>query len=150
MDGQTDDTFEALLPYMRDTRGFDFTGYKRNSLMRRVRHRMDQSGHQSFEEYLDVLQASSDEFDELFNTILINVTTFFRDPEAWDFVRTEMSEAEPPGLLPARQQMGNSYCRHLPTCSGPLSSGPAPEPASALRGSARVRRPGRCLVLPRV
>ncbi len=44
MDGQTDGTFEALLRYMRDTRGFDFTGYKRNSLMRRVRHRMDQSG----------------------------------------------------------------------------------------------------------
>src|SRR3954463_1219798 len=87
MDGQADDAFEALLRYMRDARGFDFTGYKRASLMRRVRHRMDQAGHATFEEYLDVLQASSDEFAALFNTILINVTAFFRDPEAWDFVR---------------------------------------------------------------
>ena len=42
---------------MRDSRGFDFTGYKRTSLMRRVRHRMDHAGYETFEEYLDVLQA---------------------------------------------------------------------------------------------
>ncbi|WP_066908635.1 CheR family methyltransferase [Mycobacterium interjectum] len=90
MDGTTDEAFEALLRYMRDTRGFDFTGYKRTSLMRRVRHRMDQAGYGTFEEYLDVLQAGSDEFAALFNTILINVTAFFRDPEAWEFVSAEV------------------------------------------------------------
>ncbi|BBY41460.1 chemotaxis protein CheR [Mycobacterium mantenii] len=90
MDVTTDEAFEALLRYMRDSRGFDFTGYKRTSLMRRVRHRMDQAGYATFEEYLDFLQASSDEFTALFNTILINVTSFFRDPDAWDFVRTEV------------------------------------------------------------
>ncbi|OBI85090.1 CheR family methyltransferase [Mycobacterium sp. 1245805.9] len=90
MDGTTDEAFEALLRYMRDSRGFDFTGYKRTSLMRRVRHRMDQAGYRSFEEYLDVLQASSDEFASLFNTILINVTAFFRDPDAWEFVGAEV------------------------------------------------------------
>jgi len=75
---------------MRDSRGFDFTGYKRTSLMRRVRHRMDQAGYATYEQYLDVLQASSDEFAALFNTILINVTAFFRDPEAWDFISDEV------------------------------------------------------------
>lgn len=90
MDATTDESFEALLRYMRDSRGFDFTGYKRTSLMRRVRHRMDQAGYTSFEEYLDVLQASSDEFASLFNTILINVTAFFRDPEAWEFIGAEV------------------------------------------------------------
>lgn len=64
---------------MRDSRGFDFTGYKRTSLMRRVHRRMDQAGYATFGEYLDFLQASSDEFTALFNTILINVTSFFRD-----------------------------------------------------------------------
>lgn len=86
MNGTTDESFEALLRYVRDSRGFDFTGYKRASLMRRVRHRMDQAGCATFEEYLDLLQASSDEFASLFNTILINVTAFFRDPPAWDFI----------------------------------------------------------------
>ncbi|TDK89291.1 PAS domain S-box protein [Mycobacterium paragordonae] len=86
MNGTTDESFETLLRYVRDSRGFDFTGYKRASLMRRVRHRMDQAGCATFEEYLDLLQASSDEFASLFNTILINVTAFFRDPPAWDFI----------------------------------------------------------------
>ena len=107
MTGQTDDAFEALLRYMRDSRGFDFTGYKRTSLMRRVRHRMDQAGHETFEEYLDVLQASSDEFAALFNTILINVTTFFRDPDAWA-VPPGRSHSRPPA--PARPHMTRSGC----------------------------------------
>lgn len=93
MSGEIDEAFEALLRYLRDSRGFDFTGYKRTSLMRRVRHRMDQAGYQTFEEYLDVLQASSDEFASLFNTILINVTAFFRDPAAWDFIRDDVVPA---------------------------------------------------------
>lgn len=90
MESTTDEAFEALLRYMRDSRGFDFTGYKRTSLMRRVRRRMDQAGYTTFEEYLDFLQASSDEFTALFNTILINVTSFFRDAEAWDYVGAEV------------------------------------------------------------
>jgi two-component system CheB/CheR fusion protein len=90
MDTKTDESFEALLRYMRDSRGFDFTGYKRTTLMRRVRHRMAQAGYDNFEQYLDVLQASSDEFSALFNTILINVTAFFRDPEAWDCIATDV------------------------------------------------------------
>lgn len=93
MDGKSDgadEAFEALLQYLRDSRGFDFTGYKRASLMRRVRHRMDQAGSDSYEQYLDVLQASSDEFSALFNTILINVTAFFRDPEPWEYIASDV------------------------------------------------------------
>ena len=83
---------------MRDSRGFDFTGYKRTSLIRRVRHRMDAAGVETYEEYLDVLQARSDEFAALFNTILINVTAFFRDPPAWDVLKDEVI----PALLAGR------------------------------------------------
>jgi len=93
-----DEAFEALLRYMRDSRGFDFTGYKRSSLIRRVQHRMDKLGEQSFEQYLDTLQASADEFSALFNTILINVTTFFRDLPAWEFLKTDVI----PGVLAGR------------------------------------------------
>ena len=93
MTDPSDHSFEALLHYLRDARGVDFTGYKRTSLMRRVRHRMEQAGVQSFEEYLDVLQASSDEYAALFDTILINVTSFYRDPEAWQFIQDEVVPA---------------------------------------------------------
>ncbi len=92
-DEHTDETFEELLRYLRDSRGFDFTGYKRASLMRRVRHRMGQVRRDTYDGYLDLLQASPNEFDALFDTILINVTSFFRDPSSWDYLRTEVVPA---------------------------------------------------------
>ena len=85
-----DPSFEKLLLFLRDSRSFDFTGYKRPSLMRRVQHRMREIGAESFEDYQDVLQLQPSEFTALFNTILINVTSFFRDPEAWEQLRTEI------------------------------------------------------------
>ncbi|HEX8245049.1 MAG TPA: CheR family methyltransferase, partial [Longimicrobium sp.] len=78
-----DAAFEALLEFLRDNRGFDFTGYKRSTLGRRVRKRMDEVGVGEFAEYQRHLEADPHEFTALFNTILINVTSFFRDPEAW-------------------------------------------------------------------
>jgi two-component system CheB/CheR fusion protein len=85
-----DPSFERLLHFLRDSRSFDFTGYKRPSLMRRVRHRMQEVGIDSFEDYQDVLQLEPREFTALFNTILINVTSFFRDLDAWEHLRTEI------------------------------------------------------------
>ncbi|EWC63254.1 Chemotaxis protein methyltransferase CheR [Actinokineospora spheciospongiae] len=85
-----DPAFEALLEHLKRARGFDFTGYKRTSLGRRVRQRMTQVGIADFADYTDHLQANADEFSALFNTILINVTGFFRDQEAWDHLRAEL------------------------------------------------------------
>ena len=84
-----DPSFERLLEYVRDTRGFDYTGYKRPSLIRRFEKRMDAVGARSFEEYQARLGEDGTEFAHLFNTILINVTGFFRDAEAWAFLRQE-------------------------------------------------------------
>ena len=81
--------FERLLDFLKESRSFDFTGYKRPSLVRRVRHRMHEIGVERYEDYQDVLQLQPDEFTALFNTILINVTSFFRDAEAWAHLRAE-------------------------------------------------------------
>ena len=86
----TDHQFEGLLQYLKEARGFDFTGYKRSSLMRRVGRRMSQIGVGSYPDYLDYLQVHPDEFTALFNTILINVTDFFRDPETWSYLQDEV------------------------------------------------------------
>ena len=86
---------EALLVYLKQSRGFDFTAYKRATLMRRVLVRMQKVGVGSFADYLDYLQVDSNEFTQLFNTILINVTSFFRDPQAWEL----LASAVIPGLL---------------------------------------------------
>jgi two-component system CheB/CheR fusion protein len=87
---QPDPQFEALLLYLKESRGFDFTGYKRSSLMRRVGRRMSQINVPDYAEYLDYLQVHPEEFTALFNTILINVTGFFRDPDTWEFLRTDV------------------------------------------------------------
>ncbi|RSM55758.1 chemotaxis protein CheR [Actinoplanes sp. ATCC 53533] len=96
----TDPDFEALLIYLKESRGFDFTGYKRSSLMRRVDRRIGQIGGAGYLDYLDHLQVHPDEFTALFNTILINVTGFFRDPDAWEHLRAEilppLLESRPP------------------------------------------------------
>src|SRR6476620_4463960 len=75
--------FVRLLDYLKATRGFDFSGYKLSSLIRRVQKRMHQIGVASYSDYIDYLEVHPDEFLPLFNTVLINVTGFFRDPQAW-------------------------------------------------------------------
>ena len=81
---------EDLLEFIRDSRGFDFTGYKRSSLARRVRKRMGECGMSDYAAYRDLLEADAEEFRELFNTILINVTGFLRDTESWTFLQREV------------------------------------------------------------
>ncbi len=78
--------FTALLEYLRQNRGFDFTGYKLPSLMRRISKRMQMVNvPRGYSNYNDYLEVHPDEFTHLFNTILINVTDFFRDPDRWRF-----------------------------------------------------------------
>lgn len=77
---------ENLLEYIKRNRGFDFSGYKRTSLSRRIRKRMQSINVDNYSEYLDYLEVHPDEFVELFNTILINVTTFFRESAAWEYI----------------------------------------------------------------
>lgn len=72
--------FAALLHYLHQTRGFDFGGYEEASLARRIQRRMQQVG---IATYVDYLEVHPDEFPRLFDTVLVNVTGFFRDPQAW-------------------------------------------------------------------
>ena len=83
---QTDKNLEALLEYLQRSRGFDFAAYKRPSLMRRVNKRMQMINLKNYGDYIDYLEVHPEEFIHLFNTILINVTAFFRDQPAWDFL----------------------------------------------------------------
>jgi two-component system, chemotaxis family, CheB/CheR fusion protein len=82
--------FDYILQHLQQARGFDFTAYKRPSLVRRVLRRMQAVGTSTYEEYYDHLQLHEAEFSALFNTILINVTGFFRDPDVWEYLRTDV------------------------------------------------------------
>src|SRR5262249_46314745 len=61
----------------------DFTNYKRNTIRRRIGRRMIVQRLQSLAEYALYLQENTSEVSELFRDLLINVTNFFRDPEAF-------------------------------------------------------------------
>ncbi|AOH83210.1 methyltransferase [Sphingomonas panacis] len=82
--------FEALLHYIQESRGLDFRGYKRASLRRRITLRMEAVGVETFVAYQEHLEAAPGEFENLLNTVLINVTSFFRDGEAWDVLKNEV------------------------------------------------------------
>jgi len=64
-----DAQFEDLLEVLHRTRGFDFTGYKRASLMRRVRRRMADVGIETFQEYSEHLELHAEEFTALFDSL---------------------------------------------------------------------------------
>jgi two-component system, chemotaxis family, CheB/CheR fusion protein len=95
-----DEAFEALLDYLKRSRGFDFTGYKRPSLRRRLAKRMQVQQINSCSDYLAYLEVHPEEFALLFNTILINVTAFFRDAPAWAFLASEIIPQLISGKLP--------------------------------------------------
>jgi len=75
--------FRAFLEKLSARYNFDFREYKEASLARRIRARMSQVHVDSFAAYSNLLDTNPNEHVTLFNTILINVTTFFRDSEAW-------------------------------------------------------------------
>jgi two-component system CheB/CheR fusion protein len=90
--------FTRLLDYLKGSRGFDFSAYKVSSLMRRVQKRMRDVGVTSYPDYIDYLEVHPHEFGPLFDTVLINVTSFFRDAPAWQF----LAEGVIPRLLEER------------------------------------------------
>jgi two-component system CheB/CheR fusion protein len=82
-----DPSLEALLDFLKRSRGLDFTGYKRPSVERRVQRRMDAVGVESYGDYVDYLEVNPDEYEQLFDMLLINVTEFFRDSASWQHLR---------------------------------------------------------------
>src|SRR3954452_23652571 len=79
-----------LLDYLKQQRGLDVTGYRRSTIQRRIAKRMEAVAADGYEDYIDHLEVHPEEFAHLFNTILINVTGFFRDADAWDFLVDEV------------------------------------------------------------
>ncbi|MGH2733351.1 MAG: CheR family methyltransferase [Actinomycetota bacterium] len=95
-----DRDFQALLGYLKTARGFDFTGYKPTTLRRRMKRRMGEVETERYVDYVDYLEVHPEEFAKLFDTILINLTGFFRDPEAWDHLAEEII----PSIMAAKEE----------------------------------------------
>lgn len=81
------DLLERLLSRLRDKLRFDFSGYKAGTLMRRIRRREIATGNHDLAAYLDWVEAHPEELDLLARDILISVTAFFRDRDAFEALR---------------------------------------------------------------
>ncbi len=79
-----------LLEKVNAEHNFDLRLYKEASLIRRLRRRMTQVRAQSVDDYIGYLDRVPGEYTELLNFILINVTRFFRDPDAWAVIREKI------------------------------------------------------------
>lgn len=75
---------QKIFVLLRTRTGHDFSGYKPNTLHRRVERRMNLHQIEKPNEYVRFLQENPHEIDILFKELLISVTNFFRDPKAWD------------------------------------------------------------------
>ncbi len=76
--------FETILGMLRRNTDYDFHSYKSGTVERRIRRRMGLQQIETLEDYAAHMRETPDEAAELFHDLLIGVTRFFREPEAWD------------------------------------------------------------------
>ncbi len=76
-------SLKRLLMRVKQKTRIDFSGYKENTLWRRIERRMAANHLFRFEDYLQLTEQEPQELDRLAKDILISVTAFFRDPEAF-------------------------------------------------------------------
>ena len=81
------DALATIFALLRSTTGVDFSRYKPNTLDRRIQRRMLLYKLEHLEDYAQYLQAHPIEVEALFEEILIHVTSFFRDPEAFELLK---------------------------------------------------------------
>src|SRR5437016_637579 len=77
------DAFDEILRKLREKSGIDFMLYRQTTIRRRIARRMMIHGLDTLEGYLGYLEAHPSQVHALYNDLLVNVTRFFRDPEAF-------------------------------------------------------------------
>jgi len=87
LEGKTETVFEKILRLIRDRTGNDFSSYKKYTISRRIESRKVICRLKSTAEYAAYMQANPQEIDLLFKDILIGVTNFFRDPQAFESLK---------------------------------------------------------------
>jgi two-component system CheB/CheR fusion protein len=85
-----DPAMDATLRLLRDQFGIDFSLYKTSTVARRIQRRVDLLRVDSIAAYVEQLHADPDELNTLYQDLLIGVTQFFRDPEAFETLEREV------------------------------------------------------------
>ena len=101
-----------LIKLVQARRGYDFSGYKRSTLLRRIDRRMGLHGIRQRDAYVMLLRRDGLEVDALFRDLLIGVTEFFRDAQAWSLLEAEVIKP-----LVAERDAGEPVRIWVPGCS---------------------------------
>ncbi len=112
LEAKVQSALEKVVVLLRAHTGNDFSFYKRNTLYRRIERRMGIHQISKMPAYVRYLQENSQELNLLFKELLIGVTNFFRDPAAWEQLRTQAI----PALL-ADRSPGQAIRAWVPGCS---------------------------------
>ena len=87
------ESYTAILALLRSLSGLELRRYKPQTIQRRLARRMMLLRMETMADYLHLLKVSPDELRILQEDILIKVTGFFRDPEVWESIRTNLLPA---------------------------------------------------------
>ena len=90
MRGQISAELGKIHRLLKRRAGHDFSQYKEGTIGRRLERRMRALQIETVTQYIDVLESRPEEADQLFNDLLVGVTQFFRDPEAFETLAREV------------------------------------------------------------
>ncbi|HEX3626024.1 MAG TPA: chemotaxis protein CheB [Verrucomicrobiae bacterium] len=82
--------FRRVLALLRSHTGVDFSQYRDTTIKRRIQRRMVVHARHTLADYIQFLEKNSGEAKLLFEDVLINVTSFFREPEMFEALKTEV------------------------------------------------------------
>ena len=108
----TGEPLQEILLLLRDRTGNDLSCYKTNTIKRRITRRMNVLQIHDPVSFIRYLRENPDELDRLFAEVLISVTSFFRDPEAFDTLAAQAL----PDLLRS-QRDGETFRVWVPGCA---------------------------------
>jgi len=101
---------KLLLSVKHKTR-IDFGGYKEGTIWRRIERRMAANHFTNFDDYIKFTEETPDELEHLSKDILISVTAFFRDPEAFDRLKKTLT------TVLSKKQKGDEIRIWVPACA---------------------------------
>ncbi len=113
LSGEPDEIFKKVFVLLRNATGVDFLYYKQSTVRRRLARRMALHGINKLGEYLRYLQSNPQEVQALFKDMLINVTSFFRDPDQLEALKERVF----PQIFLARDEESRPLRIWVPGCS---------------------------------
>ena len=103
---------KRIFQLLRRATGVEFSAYRQTTIQRRIQRRLAVRRISTMEEYLSVLESDATEVQALFEDILINVTSFFREPETFAALKADVFPA-----LVGGARIDESVRVWLPGCS---------------------------------